>query len=124
MDKVLKKHPGIHDAAHDVSGLMKEPPRLLPQSVLGYLMYVGRLIWGAEKSDPFWESIATAEGLKRATPAYTLYRKLLANKGDSTDTRQAIRAYCVKAFNAAMTGNSCKALRYEAKESFPKFARP
>lgn len=121
MDECLARHSGILEAAHDIASIR---PKILTPSISGFLLYYGRHLWGG-KSDTFWLSILNAEGLERGTAAHTLYRKLHDAQTRTFDlSRTAKRALCIKAFNAAMLGKSCKVLRWNETEDFPEFVGP
>ena len=122
MDEVLSRHGTIREA---VSDIVRMKPVLMPLSDAAFLMYAGRVMWGHELSDPFWESVLLAEGLLRGTPAYTLYQKLHEDHGRLVKMGRTPRlAMCIKAFNAAMQNRPCKVLRWGEGEEFPEFAQP
>lgn len=119
--EVLSRHPAAEAMVELASKLLSTSP--LSRSVLATF-----LTWTYERHGDraieFWTRVATGEDLKGGSPEYILRRKLEYARRSQADFihRDAEAAYCVKAFNAYITGKKLGVLRfYLGQEEMPKF---
>lgn len=72
-------------------------------------------------AEAFWPGVLTGENLKRGTPPYLLHFLLIDQKtGAKRLTSMEVLAYAIKAWNAALTENPPKMLRWaRGVEEFP-----
>lgn len=125
LDKILLAEPDIRGA---VDHVVHWRPRILEGGLATFLLYYTSKHCG-ERAFTFWQSVLTADGLKRGTPAYTLYKRLEdAVSSRSIRLTQTSRlAFCVKAFNAHIENRKLSCLKFSggsdgtAAEEMPKF---
>jgi hypothetical protein len=99
-------------------------PRILSPSDLAFFLYWTRRLHGEIVADPFWISVATADGLRSGTPAYALYKRLMDSTQAVAKLPREIRlGICIKAFNAYITDRPMKCLRVSEYEEFPRFEK-
>ncbi len=121
LDAVLAKHPKLRLAVELAISLR---PRILSPSDLAFFLYWTRRLHGEIVADPFWISVATADGLRSGTPAYALYKRLMDSTQAVAKLPREIRlGICIKAFNAYITDRPMKCLRVSEYEEFPRFEK-
>lgn len=122
LDAILGKHSGLRSA---VEMALSFRSKLISPSDLSFFIYWTRRIYGENKADPFWASVANAEGLKKGTPAHMLYRRLVDHRDRVAKLPTTVRVgICIKAFNAYVTGKTFKLLRVSEYEDAPRFLEP
>lgn len=120
---VLARHPAIRDSIRVVSEM--EPRSLLVPGMATWLHYEFSLK-DPEEADIFFYNVGKGEDLSADTPEFIVRQRILnlALSHNGRTIRQymshVIAAYLVKAWNARVTGETLRVLRFRTDETFPE----
>lgn len=112
-------NPGIHECAQMACEMYRKH-KLMSPSPLAFLIYV------SSRRDPqsaeWWLRVVSGEGLNKNSPELALHHRLVANAMDAAKLRpHTVIGLCIKAWNFHAAGKSCKVIKIDERESFPRF---
>jgi len=120
LDQILLRHGELLRVG--CSFTARNYSRIIPPAELACLYAVAAVEYGTEVVESFWLKVLTAEQLVRGSAQHTLFRRLTDDaSGPSRLRKRARMAICVKAFNAWLTDQKIKCLKYAEGEEFPRF---
>jgi hypothetical protein len=112
----------IDDTAHFIAG--RESLRQLVYPSYSGLLRLLSFQLDPEKSDRFFEALATGQNLKKGNPVYALWKLLttyrMANNGSRRLRRSAQLHYLFKAWNAFVKGQPLTILKIATNEVCPR----
>lgn len=126
LDHIVEGHQGIPESAAFIGKLRVVRSRCIP-AVQGFVHSYVTEMWDRELADLFMHTLNDGTGLKVDDPVYLLRRRLVDDDSKGRIEGSYVLALTIKAWEAWITGQSLKSLRWrstgESAEPFPRFSR-
>lgn len=108
----VEKHSGLQESLGKIQNRIG---KIIPQSIAVGCHYIFSII-DMEKTDQFFNSLCTGEGLKLGSPILALRNRLISLRGDGRageGHRRMLVYYVVHAWNSFMKDRELKEIKYQ-----------